>query len=146
MKKFVAIMLVVFALVAFSVSSVGAESNAAPVVEVSYQDEPPPAGEDVALPVDLETLIQFGVALFVTQGLKSLSKLLGKDISGWTAVLTASIASSVIFFFNALLSAVPDAAEPSVAVLLTLIVTILGSFGLKDTIKGFQSAGVAVKK
>lgn len=128
MKKYFAIGLVVFALSALFVTPVLA------------QGEVPPVSNDVALPVDLETLIQIGVGLLVAQGLKSISKLLGKDISGWGAVLTASIASSVIFFFNALLSAVPDAAEPSVAVALTLLVTILGSFGLKDTLKSFAVA------
>ena len=139
MKRLFAIGLLVFVLTAVFVAPVTAATVVAQPAsaQVIAQDENPPAS-DVVVPDDLGTIIKLAIGLLVTQGLKSLSKLFNADISGWGAALTASIATSVILFFDALLSAVPDAAEPSVAVLLTLIVTILGAFGLKDTLKSFQ--------
>lgn len=101
------------------------------------QGEKPPVGE-VTLPTELEALLAAGIGYLVTAGLKSLSGLLGKDLGGWAAALTASIVTTVVYFFNALLSAVPAAAAPSVAIALTLLVSILSAFGVHKTIKGFQ--------
>jgi hypothetical protein len=109
------------------------------VTPVFAQGEEPPAGP-VTMPVDLEGLIQLGLIFLVTAGLKSLSSKLGKDLTGWAAMIAASLTSAVILFFNALLSAVPEPAQASVAVALTLLVTILGAFGVHGTVKVFQSA------
>jgi len=109
------------------------------VVPAFAQGENPPVGE-VTLPTELEALLAAGIGFLVTAGLKSLSTLLGKDLSGWAAVLTGSIVTTVVYFFNALLSAVPAAAAPSVAIALTLLVSILSAFGIHKTVKGFQPA------
>jgi len=146
MKKIVAVFLVVLVLSVLLVPMVSAQSPAAHSAQIVAQDEQPPVNDgDVTLPTDLTDLLRIVVGLLVAQGLKSISKLVGKDISGWSAVITASLASSVIFFFNALLSAVPEPARASVAVSLTLLVTILASFGLKDTLKSFQGKAVSAK-
>jgi len=107
------------------------------VMPVFAQGEEPPVGE-VVLPTELEALLAAGIGFLVTAGLKSLSSLLGKDLGGWAAVLTASIVTTVVYFFNALLSAVPAAAAPSVAIALMLLVSILSAFGVHKTVKGFQ--------
>jgi len=109
------------------------------VTPVFAQGEEPPAG-DLTLPVDFEGIISLVVIFVVTAGLKSVSSKLGKDLTGWAAMIAASITSAVVLFFNALLSAVPEPAQASVAVALTLLVTILGAFGVHGTIKGFQPA------
>lgn len=113
------------------------------VMPAFAQGEEPPVGE-VTLPLELQALIASGIGFLVTAGLKSLSSLLGKDLSGWGAALTASIVTTTVLFFDALLSAVPAAAAPSVAIALTLLVSILGAFGVHKTVKGFQP--VAAKK
>ncbi len=100
--------------------------------------EPPAA--PLELPAELQALIAMGIGYLVTQGLKSLSKLVGKDLGGWGAAITASVVTTVIYFLHALLSAVPEAAAPSVAIGLTLLVAILGAFGVHATVKGFQPA------
>lgn len=107
------------------------------VMPAFAQGEEPPVGE-VTLPLELQALIASGIGFLVTAGLKSLSTLLGKDLSGWGAALTASIVTATVLFFDALLSAVPAAAAPSVAIGLTLLVSILGAFGVHKTVKGFQ--------
>lgn len=98
--------------------------------------EPPASSLEV--PLELQALIAMGIGYLVTQGLKSLSKLLGADLSGWGAAITASVVTSAIYFLSALLSAIPAAAQPSVAIGLTLLVSILGAFGVHATVKGFQ--------
>ena len=107
------------------------------VVPAFAQGTEPPAGE-VSLPVELQALIAMVFGYLVTQGLKSLSTLLGKDLSGYAAAITASVVTTVAYFFNAILSAVPASAAPSVSIALTLLVSILGAFGVYSTIKGFQ--------
>lgn len=97
----------------------------------------PPARE-VTLPVELQALIAMGLGFIVTQGIKSLSTLLGKDLSGYAAAITASVVTTVVYFFNAILSAVPASAAPSVSIGLMLLVSILGAFGVYTTVKGFQ--------
>lgn len=101
-------------------------------------EQPPAPTSPVELPMPLQALIAAGIGFLVTAGLKSLSTLLKSDISGWGSVITGGLTTSTIFFFNALLSAVPEAAQPSVSVGLTLLVTILSAFGVARTIKGFQ--------
>jgi tetrahydromethanopterin S-methyltransferase subunit D len=86
-----------------------------------------------------------GIGYVVTQGLKSVSKLVGADLSGWGAAISASIVTTTIYFLHALLSAVPAAAAPSVAIGLMLLVSVLGAFGIHATIKGFQPAKIVMK-
>jgi len=107
------------------------------VMPAFAQGTEPPVGE-VTLPTELQALLAAGIGFLVTAGLKSLSLLLGKDLSGWGAVLTGSIVTTVVYFFNALLSAVPPEAAPSVSIALTLLVSILSAFGIHKTVKGFQ--------
>lgn len=144
MKKLFVTMLLVLVVSFLVVPIASAQNSASNPVQIVAQDTQPPAEDgNIALPVELEDLIKIIIGLLVAQGLKSISKLVGKDISGWSAVITASLASSVIFFFNALLTAVPEPARPSVAVGLTFLITIFASFGLKDTLKGFQGKALS---
>lgn len=151
MKKFVSVLMLVLVVAAFavlpafaqrvdptagpSVSAVVLQQPAGPAFHT--QEGEPPAG-GVTLPSELQALVAMFVGFIVTQGLKSFSKLLGADLSGWGAAISASLVTAATLFINALLSAVPATAQPSVAVALSLVVTILGAFGVHATIKGFQ--------
>lgn len=95
----------------------------------------------VQLPSELGFLIAIGVGYFVTQGLKSVSTLIGADLTKNAAAITASLVTSITLFINALLSAVPESAQQPVAILLALIVATLSSFGVHYTVKGFQAKG-----
>lgn len=110
------------------------------VVPVFAQVENPPPTSPVELPLELQALIAAGIGFLVTAGLKSLSALLKADISGWASVITGGLVTSAVYFFNALLSAVPTAAQPSVAIALTLLVSILSAFGIARTVKKLQPA------
>ena len=108
------------------------------VVPVFAQGENPPPTSQVQLPLEIQAIVAAGIGFLVTAGLKSLSVLLKKDISGWASVVTGGLVTSTVYFLNAILSTVLDAAQPSVAIGLTLLVSILSAFGVAATIKKFQ--------
>ena len=126
MKKILPILLSVFVIAAVF------------TVPVFAQGAEPPPTSPVELPIELQAMLAAGIGFLVTAGLKSLSVLLKKDISGWGSVITGSIATSVMYFFTAILSAVHVAAQPSVTIGLTLLVAILSAFGVASTVKKFQ--------
>jgi hypothetical protein len=126
MKKFFAISLLVFVIAAVF------------VVPAFAQGENPPPTSPVQLPLELQAIVAAGIGFLVTAGLKSLSVLMKKDISGWASVVTGGLVTSAVYFLNAILSTVPDAAQPSVAIGLTLLVSILSAFGVAATVKKFQ--------
>jgi hypothetical protein len=113
------------------------------VMPVFAQGENPPPTSPVQLPFELQAIVAAGIGFIVTAGLKSISVLLKKDISGWGSVVTGGLVTSAIYFLNAILSAVPDAAQPSAAIGLTLLVSILSAFGIASTVKKFQTAQTA---
>ena len=125
MKKIFTILFIVIALCAFIVPSAFAQGTT-----------PPEFSGSIELPLELQALVAAGVGYLVTQGLKSLSKLLKADLSGWSAAITASVVTTVVYFFHAILSAVPVEAQPSVSIFLMLIVSILGAFGVHSAVKG----------
>lgn len=129
MKKFFQVFFVVVALAAVFAVPVFAQG-----------ENPPVPTSSVELPVELQALLAAAIGYLVTQGLKSLSQLLKSDLSGWGAAITASVVTTVIYFFNAILSAVPASAQPSVAIGLMLVVSILGAFGVHATVKGKKQA------
>jgi hypothetical protein len=129
MKKFLQVLCVVIVLAAVFAVPVFAQEANPPVAPAS----------DLTVPSELQALLAMVIGYVVTQGLKSLSQLLHADISGWGSALSASIVTGVVLFFNALLSAVPDPARASVAVALTLLVTVLGAFGVHATVKTFKA-------
>lgn len=106
---------------------------------VHAQGETPPDAP-IALPTELQALIAAGIGYLVTQGLKSLSTLLKADLSGWGSAITGALVTAVVYFFNALLSAIPVPAQQPVSIALLLIVAILSAFGIHRTVKGFRPA------
>lgn len=105
------------------------------VPTVFAQGTEPPASSAPTVPNEIQLLLAAGVGFLVTNGLKSLSQLLGKDISGWAAAITASVVTGIVAFANSLLSAVPAANQETVVILFTLLVSILGAFGAHYSLK-----------
>lgn len=141
MKKIaLVIFLLAFAVLAFAspfVSNVAAQDVAVVSQSEQVQDVEPPVSP-VELPVELRALISAFIGFLVTAGLKSLSTLLKSDITGWAAVITGGLSTSFIFFFNAILSAIPLEAQAPAAIALALVVSILSAFGVARTSKKLQ--------
>lgn len=124
--------------IAFSVPfAVDAAAQSSQPAQIVHQEDVPPVSP-VELPVELRALLSAVIGFLVTAGLKSLSALLQKDITGWAAVITGGLSTSAIFFFNAILSTIPVEAQPSAAIALTLVVSILSAFGVARTTKKMQ--------
>lgn len=91
-------------------------------------------GTDVSAPLvvpdALAGLIAIGVGFLVTQGLKAMFVKNGLDLSGAAAEITGGIVTSIIAFGNFLLSLVPAAYVEPTSIVLTLIVSVFGVFGL----------------
>jgi len=141
MKKIALVIFVLaVAVLAFAspfVSNVAAQDVAVVSQSEQVQDVEPPVSP-VELPVELRALISAFIGFLVTAGLKSLSTLLKSDITGWAAVITGGLSTSFIFFFNAILSAIPFEAQAPAAIALALVVSILSAFGVARTSKKLQ--------
>lgn len=85
----------------------------------------------VVLPIEIKALLTY----LLTQGIKALLALFGKDVSGWASAFTAVAVGAVLFFIEGLLALVPEAYAESVNAGLAFIVVILGSFGTHYTYK-----------
>ena len=90
------------------------------------------------LPIELQAVIAAGLGFLVTEGLKSLSTLLGKDLSGAAAGITAALASAVFLFVGSLLSAIPAEYAGVVQASLALLVAVLGAFGIHRQVRRFH--------
>ncbi len=84
----------------------------------------------LVVPDALAGLIAIGVGFLVTQGLKAVFVKNGLDLSGVAAQITGGIVTSVIAFGNFLLSLVPAAYVEPTSIVLMLVVSIFGVFGL----------------
>ena len=80
-------------------------------------------------------LITLLVGFLVTQGLKSLSNLLGFDLSGYAAALVAAVVTLLVGVFNGLIPLIPANIAPLIEPAAALIIAILGAFGVHYSIK-----------
>jgi hypothetical protein len=88
----------------------------------------------------VENLILILVTFLVTAGIKSLSALVGKDLSGTAAAITAGLVGLVISLFNTVLvPLIPAAAMPIIEPAAGLLIVILGAFGVHSTAKLYRS-------
>lgn len=87
--------------------------------------------QPIQLPNELQALVGIVVLFLVVNGLKGLSELLGRDLTGWGTIIAGIIAATVIFFINQILAVVPAAQQPIVEAFLNFLVLLLGAVGLK---------------
>ena len=87
------------------------------------------------LPVEIQLLVSAAIAFLVTQGLKSLSNLIGFDLTGASAVVTASVVGSIVVFSNAWLGTVPAELLPAVEAGFAFVLALLSAFGIHRTTK-----------
>ena len=84
---------------------------------------------------ELQALLIAGVTFLITEGLKSLSNLLGFDLSGAGAAITAALVAVALAIVNGLLGSIPPEFHEIARVVMTLLVAILGSFGVHRQFK-----------
>ena len=77
----------------------------------------------IALPNEIKILLTF----LVTQGLKALFKLFGKDLGGLGAAIVAVVVGAIIFFIEGVVALFPEQQE-LIASVLSFVAVILGSY------------------
>jgi ABC-type Na+ efflux pump permease subunit len=87
----------------------------------------------ITLPNEIVVLLAAGIGFLVTNGLKSLFP--NWDISGSAAQITAAFVTVVVALANQGLALVPVQYQQVVLTVFTLIVTVLGAFGIHYSLK-----------
>ena len=85
----------------------------------------------LSLPIEIKALLTY----LITQGIKALLALFGKDIEGVAAAIAAVAVGSIVFFIDGMLALVPVEYIDSVSAFLALIVSLLSAFGIHYSYK-----------
>ena len=87
----------------------------------------------------VQTVILLLITFLVTAGIKSISTLLGKDLSGYGSALTAGIVALSIGIFQAVVvPLIPVAYVSIIETIAEVLVLALGAAGIHKTVKSFQ--------
>jgi pilus assembly protein Flp/PilA len=89
--------------------------------------------------LSVQTLILVLATYLVAQGIKSLSGLVGVDLSGYGAAWTAAIVALVMGIFQTLVAPkIPVEYVGTVEAAASVVLGLLGAMGVHRTVKGFQ--------
>lgn len=89
----------------------------------------------VELPSELIVLLGAGIAFLVGEGLQSLSRLLGIDLSGHVAAIAAAVTALLVAALNGLLGLIPVEYLPYVKGLLAFLVIVFAPAGVHSVLK-----------
>ena len=89
----------------------------------------------ITLPLEIKIFLTF----LITQGIKSVAKLFGKDIGGTGAAVVAVIVGAIVYFVEGILALVSADNVELYSSALALIALVLGSYGTHYT---YKSIGV----
>lgn len=96
------------------------------------------------LPAEVYVILQFlvvGIVTFlVTQGLKALAKLFGKDFSGWASTIIAIFVATIMFFLQQIVGLLPPNVAQIVFTIVGLIGMVLSAMGIHYSYKGLSPA------
>ena len=84
---------------------------------------------------ELQALLIAGITFLVVEGLKALSNLVGLDLSGAAAAVTAGLVALVLAAISGVLGWIPPEYHEIARVVMALLVAILGSFGIHRQFK-----------
>lgn len=87
------------------------------------------------LPNELKIVVASVIAFLVTEGLKVVSGWVGKDLSGVSAAIAASLTTAIVVFAEALLALIPAAYQATTAAIFGLLIALLGAFGVHSQVK-----------
>lgn len=88
----------------------------------------------ITIPDALVVFIAAGVTYLVTQGVKAVARVFGRDISGKAAVVAALITQCILVFGNGLLASASPQNQQLAATVFSLIVLTLGAAGIHSTV------------
>ena len=84
---------------------------------------------------ELQALLIAGITFLVVEGLKALSNLVGLDLSGAAAAVTAGLVALALAAISGVLGWIPPEYHEIARVVMALLVAILGSFGIHRQFK-----------
>ena len=84
---------------------------------------------------ELVTLIAGLVGFVVAEGLQSLSRVVGRDLSGLATALTAAVVAVLVASVNGLLGLIPEAYVPFVRGVLAFLVIVFAPAGIHSILK-----------
>jgi hypothetical protein len=87
------------------------------------------------LPVEVKLFLTF----LVTQGIKGLFSLWGKEISGGVSAFVAVLVGSMVFFIEGVISLFPPEQQAIAISFFGFVTVILGAFGAHKTYKGLSA-------
>ena len=87
------------------------------------------------IPVELQVIIIGFLTMILTQGLKALANLVGKDFSGWASALVAVVVAASVLFIQGLVGMVPPEYYDVAASIFAVILASLSAFGIHYTRK-----------
>ena len=85
----------------------------------------------LSLPIEIKALLTY----LITQGIKALLALFGKDMAGVAAAVAAVAVGAIVFFIDGMLALVPVEYVDSVGAFLALVVSLLSAFGIHYSYK-----------
>ena len=85
----------------------------------------------ITLPLEIKVVLTF----LIMQGIKSVAKLFGKDVSGTGAAIVAVVVGAVVYFIEGVLGLVPADKVEMYSSALAFIAMLLGSYGTHYTYK-----------
>lgn len=87
----------------------------------------------------VQTLIMVLVTFLVTAGIKSISSMLGLDLSGYGSAVTAALVAILFGVFqSSVIPLIPAEFLPLVDQIAGLLIALLGAMGVHKTVKSFQ--------
>ena len=96
----------------------------------------------MVIPDPVAGFVQFVIAYLVTNGLKSLSQMLHRDISGWAAVVTLALVQLVLVSVNAIVVYLPSDKQAGATKVLEFLALVLGAMGFHYTVKQMNTPKV----
>lgn len=75
------------------------------------------------------------LTFLITQGVKGVLAWFGVDLKDWGAIIVTLLVGSLVFFFQGIVTALPEPWGPTVAQFLILLAGVLGAVGTHKTLK-----------
>jgi hypothetical protein len=79
----------------------------------------------------LNTVLTVAILFVVVEGLKEVSNLLGKDLTGFATAITAALVGAVLTSLQWLVTLIPEAYAPAISGFFAFLVVLLGAYGVR---------------
>ena len=99
---------------------------------------------NIAIPPEilnfLNSVLNVVILFVVVEGLKEVSNLLGKDLTGYATAITAAFVAAIISSINWLVTLIPVEYTPAVNGFFAFLVVLLGAYGIRRLVKAHNVA------